>query len=368
MPTVNLQLLKRGLLRILFASLGLLLALLFAEAVCKFMDLREAGQNRKVADRISRPSRIPGVRYELIPGASGLTPGQSEVVRVNRLGFRGPEVEAAKPPDTYRIAVLGDSIGFGRTLKEEEVFPYLLPRLLAEHAPGRNYEVINASLSGRDTWEEVAVLEHRLLDLNPDLVIIQVCLNDHIRLPSADPSGRRGVFGEEAWYQYSSLLALLDKRLPNFRKLHVRWAKALGFDMRTPNDVLKDYALDLRHIMDVEPNWEPWSREFLRASELCRKRGVQLLIAVFPLAVQIQREEQHSVPQLIELGGTQDIAVVDLVDAYRPHGPGVLMDYTHPNRRGHEIAAEYLADFITRRFLQPEKKTGLPDDGKADRS
>jgi len=44
------------------------------------------------------------------------------------------------------------------------------------------------------------------------------------------------------------------------------------------------------------------------------------------------------------------------------------MDYTHPNRRGHEIAAGYLADFITRRFLQPEKKTGLPDDGKADRS
>ncbi|MDD3440606.1 MAG: hypothetical protein PHU50_04060, partial [Kiritimatiellae bacterium] len=128
---------KTVVFRILILLWGLFLGLLSAELVCKFLDLRSASHYQKVSGAISRPSRIPDVRFELIPGASGITPGQDKVIRVNANGFRGPEIPMPKPPDLFRIAVLGDSIAFGRTLDEHEVFPYQLPALLQERVPGR---------------------------------------------------------------------------------------------------------------------------------------------------------------------------------------------------------------------------------------
>lgn len=342
---------KTVVFRILILLWGLFLGLLSAELVCKFLDLRSASHYQKVSGAISRPSRIPDVRFELIPGASGITPGQDKVIRVNANGFRGPEIPMPKPPDLFRIAVLGDSIAFGRTLDEHEVFPYQLPALLQERVPGRSFDVVNASLSGRDTWEEVALLEHRVLDLDPDLVILQVCLNDHIRFPPPDPSRRRGAFGERPWYSYSSLLDLLDRKSPRFRKWHVAAAERLGFDMRSPGEVLQDYALDMRHIHNIAPNWAAWHPEFLRARDLCRRHGAVLLIAVFPTArILNQADADSTIPELTDLARDNGIPLVDLLQPFLNAGQPVLTDYTHPTAPGHRLAAETLADAVVRRI------------------
>lgn len=344
---------KTAVFRILILAWGLFLGLVAAELVCKLLDLRSARQYRRISGAISRPSRIPDVRFELIPGASGLTPGQDKVVRVNAQGFRGPDILMPKPPDTFRIAVLGDSIAFGRTLDEDEVFPYQLPALLHERIPNRPFDVVNASLSGRDTWEEVALLEHRVLDLNPDLVILQVCLNDHIRFPPPDPSQRRGAFGERPWYAYSSLLDRLDRKSPRFRKWHVAIAERMGFDMRTPGKVLEDYALDMGHIHNVASNWPVWHREFLRARDLCRQHDAELLIAVFPTSRILNlAEADKTIPELSELAADDNIRLVDLLHPFRAADRPVLIDYTHPNRLGHRLAAQTLADAIAQDLLK----------------
>ena len=349
---------KRVCFRFVFVFLGLLLGFLLAEVTCKFLDLHAARQYRRVSERISRPSRIPDVRFELIPGASGVTPDQTEAIRVNRFGFRGPEIEKAKPSGVYRIAVLGDSIAFGRTLKEAAVFPYQLPVLLKEQFPERSFEIINASLSGRDTWEEVALLEHRVLELAPDLVIIQVCLNDHIRFPPPDPRRTRGAFGERAWYTYSSLLDLLGRQFPAFRKWHVATATRLGFDMRSPPKVLEEYALDIQYIHDTETNWPLWHREFLRANELCRARGVDFMIAVFPTARLLGEKQPQTIPALTELAHEHNIPLVDLIHAYQKSGTSLLQDYTHPTAAGQRLAAEVIAEAIAQDFLALETPSG----------
>lgn len=356
---------KKTLFRLIILLGGALFGLLLAEMACKIMDLRAASQYRRVSGRISRPSRIPDVRFELIPDTSGITPGQTKVVRVNSHGFRGPEINLPKPPDTFRIAVLGDSIAFGRTLDEEEVFPYQLPRLLGERLPDRKFDVINASLSGRDTWEEVALLEHRVLALDPDLVILQVCLNDHIRFPPPDPRRRRGAFGERPWYAYSSLLELLDRKLPNFRKWHVAMATRLGFDMRSPAKVLEEYALDMQHIHNIAANWPAWSQEILRAKELCHAHGARLMIAVFPTSRLLLQKQAQSIPQLTELARAHGIPLVDVIQAYAPHGTRLLVDYTHPKAEGHRIAAEFLADTIAQDLFGRPNAAVAPRPGES---
>lgn len=342
---------KKSIYRALMLAFGLLFGLAMAEIACKFVDLRAAQQYRRASSPITRPSRIPGVRFELIPGSSGTPPGHSKFIRVNQLGFRGPELAIAKSSNTYRIAVLGDSIAFARYLDAEDAFPGLLPDRLVARVPGRRFEVVNASLGGRDTWEEVVLLEQRVLDLQPDLVVMQVCLNDHLRLPTPDPNDNRGLYGERSWYAYSSLCDRLDRRFPRFRKWHVAAATRLGFDMRTPAEVIKECVLDPRFIHDVQGDWPTWREQFLKADELCRQRGAGFLIAVFPTARLLGSEQEQTIPELSALARERGIPCVDLLQPFRAERSSVLKDWTHPNKRGQALAADVIADAIQKEFF-----------------
>lgn len=337
---------KKTVFRLIMISWGILLGFAVAEFFCKWLDLKDSREYKRVSGSISRQSAIPGVRYELIPGSSGITPGQNKIIRVNTHGFRGAEISSLKSEGIYRIAVLGDSISFGRTLEEGDVFPYQIPRLLATKTPQLNIEIINASLSGRDTWEQVALLEHKVLNLEPDMVIIQVCLNDHIRFPAPDPNEKRGAFGERPWYSYSSLLALLDRRWPQFRSFRVPIAQRLGFDMRSPAQVLENYALDMTHIHDVDTNWDAWHPQFVKALDLCQERDIRLVIVTFPTSRLINVGAESTIPKLTRLATRLDIPLLDMLDVYRDHGSGILYDYTHPTREGHSLAAAAITDFI----------------------
>jgi len=147
------------------------------------------------------------------------------------------------------------------------------------------------------------------------------------------------------------LLDLLDRKSPRFRKWHVAAAERLGFDMRSPGEVLQDYALDMRHIHNIAPNWAAWHPQFLRARDLCRRHGATLLIAVFPTArILNQADADSTIPELTDLARDNGIPLVDLLQPFRNAGQPVLTDYTHPNAPGHRLAAETLADAVVRRI------------------
>ena len=105
--------------------------------------------------------------------------GRSEVpIRTNSLGLRSPEVTLAKPPDTFRILVLGDSVTFGWSLRGEDTYASQLASLLATLRPNQRVEVINAGVSGYGTWQELRWLQETGLALEPDVIIVQAHLND----------------------------------------------------------------------------------------------------------------------------------------------------------------------------------------------
>jgi len=338
--------------------LGTLVALVLAEGMAKVVDVRRLSKRNRIVSRITRTSDIPGVRYEMVPGISTVTPGYDTMVSINSLGFRGKEVPLEKPPGTYRIAVLGDSISFGRYLDGKDVFPVQLEKRM--NSSGRHserVEVINASLSGRDTWEELALLEHKVLPMSPDLVVLEICLNDHIRLPYPEEGGSvRGVglFGELAWWQYSSLLKFLDERVGGFREYHVKAARKLGFYQPAGTELTGTYFINPRDMVRLEDHWEEWSRALLRIRDLAEESGAEVMFVVFPIKYHIKYGYTETAPELTRLAAENDIAFLDLAPVYAPLGINVYMDDLHPWRRGHHLAAKKIQELIEARFLLPE--------------
>jgi len=130
-----------------------------------------------------------------IPGAKGpyLTEGRSSV-RINSAGFRDREHPLAKPPNTLRIAVLGDSYVEALQVAEQQAFPAVLERSL----PGcpalgnRPVEVLRFGVSGWGTAQELAALEHYVWQFDPDIVVLSFLTANDMRDNSRVLSARAG--------------------------------------------------------------------------------------------------------------------------------------------------------------------------------
>jgi len=156
---------------------------------------------RKFGSVVSIPLPIQLVRRE---GASYLQPGsyafavsndfnpeRSEVafITINRYGLRGALPALPKPPGRTRIVCLGGSTTFG-FVSDGEDWPARLQSLLSA---GGDFEVINAGRPGATTWSDFRHLRDRLVQLEPDGVVLFEGFNDLWR-------GVRRHFGEQADY------------------------------------------------------------------------------------------------------------------------------------------------------------------------
>lgn len=119
--------------------------------------------------------------------------GEQVQLHVNSLGFRGPEIGPDKPAGTFRVAVLGDSVVFGRYARDEEVWTARLQQRLTERL-GRPVEVINAGVPGYTAETDIEVLRRRILPLAPDLVLVCQFMGDL----NAACDGLGGPVGEGA--------------------------------------------------------------------------------------------------------------------------------------------------------------------------
>jgi lysophospholipase L1-like esterase len=122
-------------------------------------------------------SPFTGIVYELKPNLVGTFRGK--ILRSNSQGLRDQEYPVEKPPHTFRIAGLGDSVMFGWGVHQGEAYLDVLEdRLHAMPGDPPRFEVLNFALPGYNTAMEVAVYEHKAQKFSPDLVIIQFINND----------------------------------------------------------------------------------------------------------------------------------------------------------------------------------------------
>lgn len=108
--------------------------------------------------------------FILAPGARSKM-FESEV-RINELGFRGPEIELASR-DHYRIVALGESTTFGATAYAgDRPWPELLESMIAERLECRRpVQIVNAGVPGWTLANQLARLRADVLPLGPDLLL-----------------------------------------------------------------------------------------------------------------------------------------------------------------------------------------------------
>lgn len=129
--------------------------------------------------------------WRTIPGAE--RPG----VRINRLGFRGREIDAAKPAGTRRLAILGNSVTFGFGVDEDETFARRLEEELRAAVPGSGaaaspVEVVNAGVIGYSSWQVRRYYPRAVGPLSPDIVVVLAGYNDHHAAVRSDAEKGRG--------------------------------------------------------------------------------------------------------------------------------------------------------------------------------
>ncbi len=104
-------------------------------------------------------------------------------IRINRDGFRDKDRPAEKPPQTVRIAVLGDSYVEAAQVPVERRFTELLEiELKSRNAfDGANVEVMNFGVSGYGTAQELQTLRHCVWRYHPDIVLLAFLAGNDIR-------------------------------------------------------------------------------------------------------------------------------------------------------------------------------------------
>jgi hypothetical protein len=119
----------------------------------------------------------PVLGQRLAPGYRGWFAGVP--VAINQLGFRDPRDYAIdKPPGTFRILVLGDSVTFGHGALSETTYPFLLEQRLKAWRPDVKWEVWNLGVPGYNTRIELELLRRVGPRYQPDLVVVGFFQND----------------------------------------------------------------------------------------------------------------------------------------------------------------------------------------------
>lgn len=132
-------------------------------------------------------ARAGALGFLLEPNARWRHAAQDFGVEVvtNALGLRGPEVVVPKPADRYRVLVLGDSFSFGWGVELQQAWHACMAREL-QATGARPVEVVAGGVPGWSPLQQFVFLEQRGLDLQPDLVLWQLCTNDLLEMERLD--------------------------------------------------------------------------------------------------------------------------------------------------------------------------------------
>jgi hypothetical protein len=265
--------------------------------------------------------------------------------RSNSSGFRTPEFTIARPPDTFRIVVVGDSYTWGQGVALSETFSEVLRARLA---PRLKVEVIALGVCGHRFVDNVAKIEIIADRLDPDLVVIQTCHNDLEAFPYAE--------------RYDAQLA--DGRL--HRLLSLTPPGSMVAEAILLGRLSGEYTRIGERI--AAPGSIDWALFIEAADRLAAWRArarVPVVILAFPaVGLEPLPLEQMMKRMYAELGG-RGMAVLDLAPAFDARSRGVSLVVSrsdlHPNAFAHAIAADALLGFLDARGLvSPSRRPAAP--------
>ena len=267
--------------RLVLVGVSVLVALLVGEVVVRL------GRDALLPDEIRRSLDMsltdiayrphPYVNWELIPGAD-MKSGET----ANEQGFRGPLRAIAKPDGVVRVACIGGSTTFTSKVRDRFAYPAQLEIALAALEPDKRIEVLNAGVPGYTTAESLMNLVFKVLDHEPDVVVVYHAYNDY--KARTHPGYRRDyrhyrrVWVEEDCVVHPLVRLVEPSALFRFMRLRLtdhRRHGSLYYWVSTIDEAPGGPPPEI----EPEANLDGF-RDNLRAiHDVCRGRGIHLVLA-----------------------------------------------------------------------------------------
>ncbi|MEZ4219228.1 MAG: GDSL-type esterase/lipase family protein [Myxococcota bacterium] len=348
--------------RALLVLAGLAVGLAIVELGVRVLDAR-----RETADlralHVLRPDA--GWLYELRANAVAQPAGGPRYA-TNSLGFRDRERALAKPPGAFRVVAIGDSVTFGFGVELEEAWPSRLEERLRAVRP--DAEVLDLGIGGYNPYTESELLRGRGLAFAPDVVLVQFCVND-----LADPTihfdhharTRLGALPDAAFPDPSQRthaargLSLLERACLASRACSRAYDAWLARAQATLDEPTRRAGARPADAADG-PAWDWLAARYREMARASRASGARFALVLFPHFEQLAGAP-GSAPdplqqRLVRLARDEGIAAVDLLEPFRRAsraGRPPMLDYFHPDARGHAIAAQVVAEELGRAGILP---------------
>jgi lysophospholipase L1-like esterase len=292
----------------------------------------------------------PGSHYEW----------QGIPVEINSRGLRGPETTYEKPPDTYRLLNLGDSVVMGWGVREEDTYGRRLESMLNEKVgKGQRIEIINAGVPGWNLENALAYLRAEGLKYEPDLIVLGLTIANDIK-------GNSALLADN--YQLPIKWLRDNTYFWPFLTVQFRWmeARAQG---RERIDVI-DPPTNPDKYFPSDPEAEQWNEFWNLVSaieQLAAEHDIPVVIVIFPLEFQVIDDSYPILSQevLIARSAEAGIPALDILPSFqqackeKPEGACKLEDrylfadvWMHPSAEGHKLIAAELEAYLSR-MIEP---------------
>ena len=316
---------------------------------------------------IKQPSPLPGIDMgQYTPGARFRVEYDSNPrgyfdehngveMTVNQLGLRGPETSRDKPTGTLRLLGLGDSFTFGVGVQDQHTFLRRLETRLANRLRNQQpVEVLNAGTQGYNTRDQQLNLEHRWLELKPDVVLVVFYLNDIYRDEAAVAFWNNGegdgvYLQPSGWARYSLLIdwcqyawrarQLRQSMIAHYSQAYFTSPRSFFQHTQQPQDS------DSQHM-----DWPASRAALLRIVELAKQHDFQVGLAIFPELMSLDDYPFVAIHSFVEETCDEiGLKVHDLLPAFQGKQDHTLWVHPtdhHPNEIAHDIAARSLEPFL----------------------
>jgi len=345
--------LRQLLVRLGLVVFGLSLVFTVCEIGLRARSFLERQQAIRTADEAPQSWAIydPVLGYRLNPSYEDTNPD----------GLRDHPVTPKR--GRFRLLLLGDSVGYyGDSI--EDTYPGQLEEILNQGPAETSFDVLNASVRGYTTYQELLYLKHHGLGFAPDLVGLGFVLNDlHQFLHSFSVRDGQIIqhqmysFTEEAvrsvgWRPRSAFLEWLAYKL----KLSYATARK-----HTQGGFAFDYRADFNTAWK-DASWEPIRRYLGEFEQLAAENDYEFFVVVFPFGQQYDeeylREDREYVlkPQarLRAICQQLEIPFLDLYDSLDPK-EHLGEDGIHLTAAGRRHVAYEIEGFLKAEGLVPSR-------------
>jgi lysophospholipase L1-like esterase len=350
--------LKTFLGRVALALLSVVVALGLCEIAVRMSPLAPSRENlRNLHELRTDKPWLFGMK----PGASVIGPGGARYT-VNADGFRDRVYARPKPPGTYRVMILGHSVGFGWAVDMEQTYPKLLEDDVQGLGGAPRIEVMNASVCAYNAYNEAALFADVGPAFEPDLVIVEFGIND-LNDPTLHFDGNTtlalGELPDEVFPDPTRRLPprpepSLAWRLCRLSELCVL-AHQRFFPAPPDGEWLRVSAMPREEHSDREIDW--LVRQYDKIAREAERIGARFAILLLPYSNQVAGSASPRVQERVAAAArAKGWTTVDLLPAFRAAsrpGERFFLDLWHFTPGGHRVAAHATLEQLCCQGLLP---------------